>query len=202
MLRPSSVLLSFCWFVSGVASAQGFEADVKSLIDTSCIHCHDAETETPLNMEDLDYDLGKPDAFRQMVKIFDRVEGGEMPPRSEPRPKRAMVKTTLASMKSALLEANLAARNNQRVTLRRLSRIEYEYTIQDLLGIHDELGRYLAADIDSARFDTVAVGQRISLVHVRKYLETANRALDLAIPLGPRPQSEPFLYYLREFGVD
>jgi hypothetical protein len=193
MVRTLSVIISSCCFVSGVAFAQAFEADFKTLIEASCIHCHDAETKTPLNMENLDYDLGNPVAFAQMVKIFDRLQDREMPPRSEPRPKRALLNQTLASLKSALLDVNLAAREDQRVSLRRLSRIEYEYTIQDLLGIHDNLGRYLAADIDSVRFDTVAAGQQISPIHVQSYLETADRALDSAIPIGRRPPSEPVL---------
>ncbi len=194
MLRTFSALLSFCSFVSGIAFAQGFEADVKSLIDASCIHCHDAETKTPLNLEDLDYDLANPDAFRQMVKIFDRVEDREMPPRSEPRPKRALVKTTLASLKTALLQANLAARQDQRVSLRRLSRIEYEYTLQDLLDIPDPLGKWIPGDAKAADFNTIADGQQMSAVHVRKYLENADRALDLAIILGKRQLDAPHVF--------
>jgi hypothetical protein len=193
MLKTFSAIVSSCCFVSGVAFAQGFEGDLQSLTEASCIRCHDAETKTPLNMEKLDYDLANPDAFRRMVQIFDRIQSREMPPRSEPRPKRAMLEKTLASLKSALLEANLAARKNQRVSLRRLTRVEYEYTIQDLLGIHDGLGKYLASDLDSPRFDTIAEGQQISEIHVQSYLETANRALDSAILLGRRPRSDPHL---------
>ena len=194
MLKTFSVIVSSCCFVSGAAFAQGFEGDLHSLIDASCIRCHDAETKTPLNMETLDFDLAKPGAFRQLVRIYDRIQNREMPPRSEPRPKRALVKNTLTSMKSALLEANLAARQNQRVAVRRLSRVEYEYTLHDLLGVHDELGKLLAADVRAADFDTVAAGQRISRIHVQAYLETADRALDSAIRLGKRPLREPYVF--------
>ncbi len=193
MIRKFSLVFSFCFFISSISLAQSIEADLKPLIDTACIHCHGAETKTPLNMEDLDYDLGNPDAFQQMVKIFDRLQDREMPPRSEPRPKRALLNQTLASLKSALLDANLAAREDQRVTLRRLSRFEYENTLQDLLGIHNKLGNFLATDRDSAQFDTIAAGQQISPIHVERYIETADLALDAAILLGRRPRSEPLL---------
>ena len=186
MKRTLSIVISFCCVVSSTTFAQAFEADVKSLIEAACIHCHDGETETPLNMETLDYDLADPNVFRRMVQIFDRVQGREMPPPSEPRPKRALVNKTLASMKNALLEANLAARQEQRVSLRRLSRIEYEYTLQDLLGISDPLGKWIPGDVAAAGFDTIAQGQQMSAVHVRKYLENADRALDSAIILGKR----------------
>ncbi len=193
VIKALLVIVSSCSLVSDSAFARGFETDLKFLIETACIHCHDADTKTPLNMEDLDYNLGNPDSFQQMVKIFDRLQDREMPPRSEPRPKRALLNQTLASLKSALLDANLTARENQRVTLRRLSRFEYENTIKDLLGIHNELGNFLATDRDSAQFDTIAAGQQISPIHVERYLETADLALDAAILLGKRPRSEPLL---------
>jgi hypothetical protein len=74
MLRTLSAFLSSWCIASGVAFAQGFEADLKSLIDASCMHCHDAETKTPLNMENLDFDPANPDAFRQLVRIYDRIQ--------------------------------------------------------------------------------------------------------------------------------
>jgi hypothetical protein len=194
MIKILPLIILSCCFVSGASFAQAFEADLQSLIDASCIHCHDAETKTPLNMEELSYDLSDPGAFRQMVKLYDKVADREMPPRSEPRPKRALVKKTLASMKSALLEANLAARQDQRVSLRRLSQTEYEYTLQDLLDIPDPLGKWTPGDAEVADFNTIADGQQMSAVHVRKYLENADRALDSAIVLGKRQLDGPHVF--------
>ncbi len=203
MLKSFSAAILFSCFVSGTAFGQTFEADVRSLIDTSCIHCHDAETKTSLNMEELSYDLADPSAFHQMVKLYDKVADREMPPRSEPRPKRALVNKALASTKSALLEANLAARQDQRVSLRRLSRIEYEYTLQDLLDIPDPLGKWIPGGVEIADFDTIADGQQMSAVHVRKYLENADRALDSAIVLGKRQLDGPHVFdYLTSPYVD
>lgn len=190
MIRTLSVFISSCCFISGAAFAQLIEADVRPFIEVTCMKCHGAETETPLNLEELDYDLTNPATFRRWEHIFDRVRGREMPPRSEPRPKRAMVEQTLSSLKGALLEANLAARQNQRVTLRRLTRVEYEYTIHDLLLVYDAIGKLLPPDNDSASFDTVASGQQISPIHVRSYLEAADHALDSAIQLGRRPAKD------------
>jgi hypothetical protein len=141
-------------------------------------------------MEELTYDLADPSTFRQMVKIYDKIDKREMPPRSEPRPDRNVVRQALKSMKSGLLEANLVARKDQRVTLRRLTRLEYEYTLHDLLGIHDSLAGELPAENDSASFDTVAAEQRFSAMHATKFLEVADRAINSAIRLGKRPPIE------------
>lgn len=118
-----------------------------------------------------------------------------MPPRTaRRRPDPAIVATALGSLKRALIDANLAARGGQRTPLRRLTRLEYEYTIQDLLLIDEALGtalgRMLPAEADSGGFDTVAASQGMSPLHVRSYLDAADQALDAALQLGPRPPTE------------
>jgi hypothetical protein len=156
--------------------------------------CHDAETKTPLDMTTLGHDLTERDTFKKWVRIFERVENREMPPRSEPRPKRALLEKALASLKGELTEADLAARGPQRTPLRRLTRLEYAYTIQDLLLIDEaiatELAQTLPAEADSGGFDTVSANQSMSPLHVRSYLKAADRALDVALTTGPAPTTK------------
>ena len=84
----------------------------------------------------------------------------------------------------------------KRTPLRRLTQLEYRYTLADLLHIDVEhaagLAEALPAEADSGGFDTVAANQGISALHVRKYLDAADKALDLALDLGPRPETETF----------
>ena len=114
-----------------------------------------------------------------------------MPPASAPQPDQALVDTALVSLKTALVGANLTARGGQRTPLRRLTRLEYGYTIQDLLHLDEAVGAELAtllpAEADSGGFDTVAANQSMSPLHVRSYLEAADRALDAALVVGPPP---------------
>ena len=58
-----------------------------------------------------------------------------MPPPGARRPAQRIVDSALDAVREALLEANRAERAGQRTPLRRLTRLEYEYTIQDLLLI-------------------------------------------------------------------
>lgn len=191
---PLIIVLPLC-LAFGISSAQEIGRDVSVLIDT-CMNCHDEKTKSPLNMEELSDDLSDPAEYGTWVKIFDRLEKGEMPPESEPRPEEEALENVLSSLKGVLIQANLAAREGQRVGLRRLTRKEYEYTLHDLLGIHDPLEKALAPDGDSATFDTVAAEQRISPIHMEAYLEVADLALDSAIRLGSRPpQDERFVGY-------
>ena len=173
------------------AGAQSFEADVKPLVESSCLACHGARTVTPLDIGSLGHDLTDRETFRAWERIYERVHDGEMPPPAARRPDPEVVETALGSLKRALTDANLAARGELRTPLRRLTRLEYAYTIADLLQVDEAVGldlsQGLPAEADSGGFDTVAAHQSMSPLHVRAYLEAADRALDAALRRGPRP---------------
>ena len=191
--RSAFLVLLVSGLVPGAASAQSFEAEVAPLVEASCLTCHGDRTVTPLNLAALGYDLSDHETFRAWEKVYTRVARGEMPPKAAPQPDAAVAETALASLKGALVEASLAVRGGQRTPLRRLTRLEYEYTLQDLLGLDEaqrfDLRQLLPGESDTGGFDVVAAKQGISPFHVRSYLDAADRALDLALPLGPRPET-------------
>ena len=192
LARSRCVWIVLVCAVSHSLCVPTFATDFDALIRSSCIDCHDATTETRLNFETLKDDLTNPETFRRWEKVFDRVQSGEMPPESEPRPDDVVVKRALTSLKKQLRETNLAAQKvSGRVPTRRLTGLEYEYTLHDLLGVRGKLAKHLPPENESSTFDTVAVDQGISPVHIRSYLAAADVALDEAIQLGPRPRREP-----------
>ena len=195
-LRALAAVLVGLWAVSGIASAQSLEADMAPLVEASCLTCHGDRTVTPLNLARLGFDLTDHETFRTWEKVYERLEKGEMPPAAAPRPDADVVETALGSLKRALVAANLAARGEHRTPLRRLTRLEYANTIQDLLEIDEEIATELSLTIpveaDSGGFDTVSANQSMSPLHVRSYLAAADRALDVALPVGPPPPVESF----------
>src|SRR5687767_8542000 len=55
-----------------------------------CLHCHGPDdVKGDLRLDQLEADLSKPAAFERWHLILRRVRSGEMPPKSEPRPKPA-----------------------------------------------------------------------------------------------------------------
>ena len=189
--RTFCLALLLAGLVPAAAAAQSFEADVRPLVETSCLACHGARTVTPLDIGSLGYDLSNRETFGAWERIYERVHDGEMPPRTARQPDPAVVETALGSLKQALVDGNLTARNGLRTPLRRLTRLEYAYTIADLLHVDEAVGldlsQTLPAEADSGGFDTVAANQSMSPLHVRAYLEAADRALDAALRTGPRP---------------
>jgi len=77
--------------------------------------------------------------------------------------------------------------------LRRMTQLEYAYALRDLLHIDEDaailISESLPPEADAGGFDTVAESQGISALHIRSYLDAANRALDTALVLGTRPKS-------------
>ena len=173
-----------------------FEDEFKPLFNSTCIACHSNKLLSQLNLLEVDYDLSKPETYRTWVRVFDRLERGEMPPVPMPTPDSSILDPAMDAMKNALVNANLEKRGTQRAVLRRLTRLEYQYTIEDLLyldaGIASELVSVLPAEADSGGFDTVANNQGISALHVRGYMTAAQSALDAALQTGPQPEESNF----------
>lgn len=74
-----------------------------------------------------------------------------------------------------------------RVPSRRLTQLEYAYTIRDLFGIENDLADLLPAESDSGGFDTIGSDQRTSALHIKSYLQAADATLDAVFQLRDQP---------------
>ena len=181
-----------------LAWVQPAEADeIQPLIESSCIGCHDVNTETRLDFTKLDRDFEDANTFRAWVNIVDRIRKGEMPPASEPRPDAKAQTAALSFLEKELFKVNRRQQQKRgRVPSRRLSRLEYEHTLHDLLGIGGDIARYLPPATRSGMFDVVTAKQDMSSVHVKGFLKAADIALDEAIQLGAKPKMVRELDYV------
>ena len=72
------------------------DSDLQMLIQSACIDCHNKQTETGLDLTSLSMDFQQTTSashngtFRQWVRVFDRVQRGEMPPASADHPAPAV----------------------------------------------------------------------------------------------------------------
>jgi hypothetical protein len=182
--------ISFCGN-SGFAEDKWFK-QVQPLIESSCLACHDDAEESGLDLSALGYKLSDATVFKNWEHVFDRVRTGEMPPATEDRPEAAILASALVALESSLRDAS---QNHQekfgRVPTRRLTPLEFEYSLHDLFGIHGGLAKYLPPENRSASFDTVAQQQGMSAVHLQGFLKAADVAMEEAIQLGSRPNLEP-----------
>ncbi|MBL9131916.1 MAG: DUF1592 domain-containing protein, partial [Verrucomicrobiaceae bacterium] len=169
MLRFLSLFALF----SGVSFAA---VPVAAFLEGHCVECHDADVKKGgLDLASLAFDTKNP----VWIKVFERVRDGEMPPKKKPQPETKEKELFLAALKEPLLEADQAdIAANGRVRSRRLTRVEYEHTMHDLLGIDIPLKTLLPEDRASHGFETVADGQQLSHHQLARYLDVADLALD------------------------
>ena len=191
------VFLGVVWICSSQSFSQEartvskFRPAVKPLVNESCIDCHDGSEENGLNFKSLGSDLSDAATFRKWERIYDRVSKGEMPPESEARPERKLVDEAIGAIGDALKSYNdQSQEENGRVILRRLTRTEYEHTLNDLLYINAPLAELIPAENSSNSFDTVFSVQGFSPIHAQSYLTAAEAALDAAIQLQQKPESK------------
>ncbi len=156
-----------------------------------CYDCHDHEEHKGgLDLTTLAWPPADQDAFARWVKIHDRVADGEMPPPKKPRPDASESSAMLRELGQRLTAVERAARTlTGRTPLRRLSRIEFEWSVRDLLGMPAlHVKDNLPEDGRSHGFDRLAGALDFSSIHLEAYLAAVDRVLDAALcPLSEQP---------------
>ncbi len=177
---------------------------LRPFLDQHCTGCHDAtEKKGGLDLEALPVKFDTAKERAEWVKVFDRVLSGEMPPPKKARPDAKEKRAVLETIGGAIVKAETATQAaDGRVPFRRLNRVEFERSVQELLGVETAMRHILPNDTPSHGFDTVAEGLRISQLHIEKYLEAVDAAIVDALAFQPPPDATVKRYqYKDEAGV-
>lgn len=203
MSRIATVLLSLC--VSAPLRAAQYELPepVLAAIENHCADCHDDLTmEGDLDLFAVDFTPGDAKNRDQWIRIFDRVEQGEMPP---PEKKHDFTDEEraafVAALGAGLHEADRAeVAEHGRGPVRRLTREEFEDQLRDLLAMpHLDIRDKLPADRESHGFTRVTKMLDVSRVQLEGWLDAAEAALEKAVASGVEP---PPVQTFRATGTD
>ena len=179
------------------------QEEAAALTAKYCVSCHRGPTPRGgLDLESLAFAPADADNFRTWVKVHDRLQAGEMPPKTRKlRPAPAELDAFLARLATALTapETDAAARDG-RAMQRRLNRYEYENALRDLLHAPWlQVKEQLPEDGETYRFNKSGAGLTISHVHLSRYMAAADGAMREVMSLGfRRPPSATRRYYARE----
>lgn len=190
-LIPPRVCHSFgMLLVVLLISGRQAQADPQSFFQDHCVECHNANTqEGELDLTSLKPEFTSADILARWIRIYDRIDAGEMPPKRKPRPSIEATKAVKHWLRSSLQEAEKGDHlQNGRTRIRRLTKAEYENTIRDLFGLSGiPLQGELPADGSAHGFDKNSDALDLSHVNMAKYIESADRILDMAIATRPTP---------------
>lgn len=171
---------------------------VETLFANYCVDCHDASSDSGLDLTEVSYDVSQSKVFGTWVSIHDRLRSGEMPPEGVDRPNDEAIRESTQVISSALLSREQQKIDEVgRVGLRRLSRSEFENAVNDLLHINAELAGILPEE-NASGFDTIASNQGVSTQHIKAYLKAADVAMDHALRFEPRSDPKSHRVYYRD----
>ena len=160
------------------ASAWSAPQLLKPFVEANCVNCHDSDTHKGgLNLDELPYQPQERLNARTWEHVFDRVAKGEMPPKNKRQPAPADKAAWLAELSHSLRTASIAVQQKEgRGPVRRMTRTEYENTVNDLLHIRCDLKGLFPDDAVTAGFDKVGEGLTLSATHFAGYQEAAEKA--------------------------
>src|SRR5688572_26404180 len=197
--RTRALILSCLLFAGGELFA--FSPSAKSFIEKHCAECHDAETKKAgLDLTALSYLPEDQSNFATWVKVHDRVQVGEMPPKKKARPEAATLDLFVKGLASELIasEKAIVARDG-RAMQRRLNRYEYENVLRDLLGTPwIQVRNRLPEDGEAHRYNKSGEALDVSHVQMSRYMSVADYAMRQAISVQlERPPTKTDRYYAR-----
>ena len=174
-------------------TAPAVAAPPTAFLRAHCVSCHDADGKAGgLDLTALPFDPANAENAAAWVKVHDRVASGEMPPKRKPRPPVADTADAVKVIRDDLVAAErAAAERDGKTRLRRLTRAEYENTLRDLFDLPGiRLRDELPPDGQVHGFDKNADALHLSHVTLAKYLDAADRVLNVAVatrPTAPKP---------------
>src|SRR5262245_26539349 len=136
--------------VFGVAArtwAAEAATDGRAFLGRYCVKCHSGDS--PKGDLDLEKVIAQelPAKVSVWQQVLEKIESGEMPPKSKPRPPAEEAKVAADWIHAQVTTAKAAQRDKEgRVVLRRLNRLEYENTVRDLLGVEVNVRELLPPD--------------------------------------------------------
>ncbi len=160
---------------------QELDQFVRPFVKNWCGECHSAdEPEADLDLQKAFLRLPTGDDLVHALDLRDVLEEEEMPPEDEPQPPEKDIERIIA-WSLRMLAASEGEADPGRVTMRRLSLVEYKNTIRDLLGVTEDVTRGFPRDDLGYGFDNIGEALSVSALHLEKYAAAAGRIAELAI---------------------
>ena len=155
-------------------------------IDKYCSDCHaDGVDKGGLDFDKLKYNLKDPASFAVWERVYDRVLSGEMPPKKKKKqPSAEDLQSFDKALSPNLQNAHKFAKGT---VLRRLNRIEYQNTLNDMFGTNLRIADMLPEDGRSHEFDNVGEALGMSMVQLQRYINIAEKVIDTAVEKRPTP---------------
>ena len=167
-----------------------FKKDVKPLINKYCVECHGPKKQkAKLRLDTLSPDLFNPRNAETWHDVLDSLNKGEMPEEDADQPTikelDVMTKWLTKELKIAIGKQKQAGGN----VVRRLTKYEYQNTMEVLLGLKMDYSSDLPPDsATSEGFKNNGSTLQMSPIQLEYYFSNARKALSRILIDGPKPK--------------
>lgn len=185
------------------ADIAGFQKSIRPVLTKSCLGCHGPKkTEGRLRIDQLNPDLlNGPDAERWR-EVYNALIKAEMPP--EDATDSALSENDRGQivnwLSAELNKASIVRRNSKdHSSFRRLTKYEYNYALQDLLGLPFAFANKLPPETASEDgFKNRSDLLQMSVMQFENYREIGLKALKQAVVIGERPQPVTYIISMED----
>ena len=153
--------------------------------NTYCVSCHGMEkSKAGLRLDQIDVQQWNEPSL--LNDIYMAIESGEMPPEDAPKfPKPDQFKALQKILRNQLHQL---AEKQKPGMLKRLSRVEYQNTINDVFGSDFSLLDRLPLDNIEAGFNNNADNLHMSVFDMESYFKVANHIAESVVSDKPAPR--------------
>jgi len=185
------------------ANLEHFRKSIAAVLVQKCVACHGPDsTEANLRVDQLNPDLLTGPDVDRWRGIYKVLSNGEMPPSDEPKYQLAEAdRSNIVNWLSDEMSAASMVRRNrsEHSSFRRMTEYEYNYALQDLLGLPYTLASSLPPETASEDgFKNSSDLLQMSASQFEAYRELALKALQRATVRGERPQPVTYLISMQE----
>ena len=188
------LLLLLIHGAQGSIKSISFEKEILPVLKANCVKCHGADKQKgDVRLDTLSTDfLNDRRAAEIWHDASDQIKLGEMPPEDEKalssKERRLLTEWIDSNLEDALQK--MKGEENEAV-IRRLNRTEYQYTMEDLLGLKMNYIEGLASDpLSSDGFLNNGKALGMSSLQIEHYLKTARKAFGLILNDEEQPESK------------
>ena len=167
-----------------------FRRFIQPILKSSCVDCHGPDTqEGNIRLDAFDPNLQRGADVKWWIEVLGVINNGEMPP-ADAEPLSSSDRSQLVQWLSTELQIASQVRRAEQghSSFRRLTRYEYNYALQDLLGIPYNLAKDLPPEANTDDgFQNSSEMLHMSISQLETYREIASTAITRAVALDPQP---------------
>ena len=175
-------------------ATEAFRNDVLPVLESFCFDCHgDGADEGGLELQEL-----KRADIKKWHAVWSNVKHELMPPSDAEQPSLEQRGTILNWVERYAMQLDPEKPDPGKVTIRRLNREEYRWTVRDILDVDFKTEEHFSPDDTGYGFDTVGDAQSVAPILTEKYVKAARDIAEMALPDPPekrRPRSHEWILF-------